>query len=217
MTHIFHRPLRAARVAAAGIALLLAACGGPQRYSTGAAADHRKAMEARIAAVLAQEALAVAPHPARVGVIAAATNCNFGEEHARLASALAEHFREAGAEALIWSLPGDAHAAEEYAPPPIPLTGAWIAERVRAAGGAEVVISLVDAPAGAPAQLPAGLPPLVCLAQVSGARVPAMMRAGAVKAAIVPRNAEAPAGAKDWFDLRYVLVHPDTVDGWTPR
>jgi hypothetical protein len=211
---------RAQRLLSALLAVLLLTapgCGGPHRYKPDAARNQREAMEARIAQVLAEEVSAVAPSPSRVAVVYAAPDTNFADEHARILSALRVALRKRGGEPLEWALaapPGATTAGPGYEPPPAELTGAWLAQRLHEAPDVGGIISLLDAPTGTPAQLPADLPPLVCLAPLDGLRVGPLMRAGRITAAIVPRRTPAPARAQDWFDLRFEQVRPDTVAAW---
>ena len=201
-----------------GLAVLAGpGCGGPRRYKPDSARSQREAMEARIAQVLAEEVSAIAPPPSRVAVVYAAPDTNFGDEHARILSVLRVALRKRGGEPLEWALaapPGASSAGPGYEPPPAELTGAWLAQHLHAAPDVGGIISLLDAPAGTPAQLPADLPPLVCLAPLDGQRLGPLLRAGRVAAALVPRRTPAPAREQDWFDLRFELVRPDTVAAW---
>ena len=200
-----------------GLTLLAGPGCGPRGYQPDSARRQREAMEARIAQALAEEASAVAPPPSRVAVVYAAPDTNFGDEHARILSALRVALRKRGGEPLEWALaapPGTGAAGPGYEPPPAELTGAWLAQRLHEAPDVGGLISLLGAPTGTPAQLPADLPPLVCLEPLDGQRVGPLMRAGRITAAIVPRRTPATARNPDWFDLRFERVRPDTVAAW---
>ena len=89
---------------------------------------------------------------------------------------------------------------------------------VRRHADATLVVSLAGAPQPDRSDSPAalqGLPPLLCLSQ-TGKHVPALMKLGLLKAAIVPRAEPAPPGAfdGDWFDIMYETVTPANVDTW---
>ncbi len=190
------------------ILLALAAGCGPTRYDPEASAHKREKMEARIASVLTEQARAAAGRDAVAAVVLAATNTNFGAEHQRILSALRERLGSAERPLREWVLPAQMiNAGEGNDPPPADLTPAWLEARLKESPGVGVIISLADAPAVADAkQLPAGLPPLVCLAPLSDAKVRPLLAAGAVKAAIVPRVGQPAKDGKNWFDIRFEVV-----------
>lgn len=78
---------------------------------------------------------------------------------------------------------------------------------------AAALVSFVGAPAGPVA---AGLPPMVCFAP-QGTGVEAWMKAGVLKAAVVPRVSPVPMSeaSGDWFDTMYEVVTPATVAAWS--
>ena len=202
---------------AAALLLLLGAGCGPQRYDPASARDQRVAMEERVADVLAAEVEPLVRGPARVAVIHAAPDTNFGEEHARILAALQAELKRQDPPVVAWPLgpaPSAVAGGPGYAPPPAPLTGAWLAAQLKAHPDVGAIVSLVDAPAEEPARLPPELPPLVCLAPLDGHNVGPLMRAGLIKAAIVPRRSPTSAKEADWFDVRFEVVRPDTVATW---
>jgi hypothetical protein len=63
------------------------------------------------------------------------------------------------------------------------------------------------------------LPPVVCFSP-SGDDVPALMEAGVLASAIVPRRTPVPikeAKKKSWFEVMHVIVTPENLSEWAPQ
>ena len=206
------------RLAALGLLMLAAACGRREgrAYDIADAAHRREAREQRIATVLAEAVRGCAKPPAPVAVVHAGPDANFGEEHARVLARLSAALEKDGYRLLPWALPTQAGGApdEGYLMPPVDLSADWLAARLGTVQGVGAVVSLYDAPVGGVARWPAGMPPLVCWAPLDGSRVPELMKAGKIPLAILPRRGPVAAGERDWFEIHFTVVRPDTVQAW---
>lgn len=92
-----------------------------------------------------------------------------------------------------------------------PLTWVQLSEAVSGQGPFAAVISLSGLPQGSPPA--AGSPALVAFAPTAGDEVRALVRSGAVRAALVPARG-VPASEKDWYRIRFRLLNASNIDTW---
>jgi hypothetical protein len=202
---------------AAVLALGLASCKRPQDpFRPAKVGDASRAMWSRVGEELAAAAAPLVKEGGRVLLVRAGKDTSVSPDQDVIEQAFRTSLAGAAraAEVIVAAVPNAARpswAQEDYPVLPGPVTAAWLGEAIGKDGSIKVVASLVGEPAGRAASRAV---PVVCFAPAGGDSLAAMIRSGAVVAAIASRRDPPAADGKDWFEMRYAVLTSTNIASW---